>query len=930
MKYRFPNLRSRIKIYNGAEAFLAALFSLTATAFTIWLVKPFFYDRAPVYGELAAGGTIWNGYYKQGDMYVFYLLLLLIPLFAGLFLFVLHTVKSPAALKKDMGEGSRNTEDSEKNSREYRQHQALPVFVKCFALLFLCMASLTALQNTAAVFLPGHGQELQRKVFMITVLFVAVVLGMIFKDLIKKKDIAVLTGEILRFLQLFPAFGLLGYYRFFYEYQGAQDRIQLYYSAKWKLFCLVVFLGFFLCQLIQIRKKKPGIYLSTLMLVAINSVAATPEGILSVDFFHNGEMAFPMQQLVSFGKVPYFDIDPIHGFCDFFYSLMNVVFFDGTYMSQSAAIMAAELFMAAFLALVMGKCIGNRYASLITVCLLMPYLVQKAGVRYLVFFAAFFILFNREIRKDGRRFLWWWVILCILGISWNVSIGSAMAVAFLPEVIYRLIKNIIPKLKNMKAWSSMEKKRFGISYGVLVLVGISYIPLFLQILRFLGENAGTTLYVNGTPVFGEDFHFIRTFGISVPYLWALIYALKGSRRGKSAFISMFSCLAVIGNYACVRYDEGARLAVLAVFFGMLFILTVTDNRVLNNKDAWMRKYERYLQWGGSALCCIHIFYLAWDYLPGNNGNTMFPQIVEEELEITIMDEKTKDPVVYVSGDSVGMPALGTGFIQGSTLNSLKNILTVLETEENGQGYVDLTNRISHYVIFNKESILPYTSAYNISNKKMQEKAIASINEERPETILIAPLIQFDLAPFSIRSMEFYTALIKMGYRPYVYEDVVYLKDGEALLLGAADGKRSLGLICHKEYLGMLPFIWGNSMAADENQFNLERIELTYECIREENETALRVETDSMNGMDISYIALKIKEDGIKKKQWEFSFYSETDNEVHSFGILSGMDKAEEIVTYLIPVGSSPFWQFSGIDGFWLDGVAELEAVEFYR
>ena len=80
----------------------------------------------------------------------------------------------------------------------------------------------------------------------------------------------------------------------------------------------MVFLGFFLCQLIQIRNKKPGIYLSTLMLVAINSVAATPEGILSVDFFHNGEMAFPMQQLVSFGKVPYFDIDPIHGFCDFF------------------------------------------------------------------------------------------------------------------------------------------------------------------------------------------------------------------------------------------------------------------------------------------------------------------------------------------------------------------------------------------------------------------------------------------------------------------------------------------------------------------------------------------------------------------------------------------------------------------------------------
>ena len=54
---------------------------------------------------------------------------------------------------------------------------------------------------------------------------------------------------------------------------------------------------------------------------------------------------------------------------------------------------------------------------------------------------------------------------------------------------------------------------------------------------------------------------------------------------------------------------------------------------------------------------------------------------------------------------------------------------------------------------------------------MQEKAIALVEEKRPRLILISPLIRFDLAPLSLRSMDFYTALIEMGYEPYIYEDV---------------------------------------------------------------------------------------------------------------------------------------------------------------
>lgn len=112
-----------------------------------------------------------------------------------------------------------------------------------------------------------------------------------------------------------------------------------------------------------------------------------------------------------------------------------------------------------------------------------------------------------------------------------------------------------------------------------------------------------------------------------------------------------------------------------------------------------------------------------------------------------------------------------------------------------------------------------------------------------------------------------------------------------------------------------------------------KTEISYECIKDENGAALRVETDLPDGMDISYIALRIRADKIKNQQWEFSFYSEVDQESHGFGILSGMNEngsPGEIITYLIPTGSSPFWQFSGIDGFRLDGIEEIESIEFYQ
>lgn len=924
MNSSFRKLADKLRIDHGAEALVAALFSLVAAGLCLWGLKGVLYGNCPIYDELTAGGTIWDGYQKQGDMKLFYLLYLLLPLFFCLFLYMKHTI-----IKKDKQPLCKKLELSKERRETWK------VWGMYVAAAILGVEAVRAVETAAAGKWQGHRDLLLLSGRVAAAVLVIGILGSAVFQRLKKKESGKTAEWLLMFFQLFLPFQFLGYYGFYYEYESEEGLIQLFYSAKWKWFCLVMLVVFLILQINFVRKKKKGIYLTTLILLAIGRVTATPEGILSVDFFHNGEMALPMQQLLSYGKIPYFELDPIHGLCDFFYSLVNVVFFDGCYFSQNAAVMVAGMIMAALLAAVMGICINNRYTAFALIYLVMPYLVQKAGVRYLLFFAAFFILFHDRVRADSRKFLWWWVLLCILGISWNVSIGSSMAVAFLPEILYRMVKDILPGLKRFKTWDKKEKKEFLTAYGILFVIGICYIPWFLQILRFLSENAGTTLYVNGTPIFSDEFVPVRTFGFILPYLVALIYALLGTKKGKAAFVSMFACLLVISNYACVRYDEGARLAVLAVFFMVLYSgVLLSDSKA----DSKVSTDIPHVRLGAGILFAGLTIWLIRGYLPDMTmGQAMEAQKIPSVETVKIMEEEVEDPIVFVSGESVDMPGLGTGFIQGSTLNSLKNVRTVVDAEASGESYLDLTNKISHYVILEKESVLPFTSAYNISNRKMQEKAIALVKEKRPRLILISPLIRFDLAPLSLRSMDFYTALIEMGYEPYIYEDVVYMLDGEPVLSEASDGRRSLGLICHKEYLGMLPYIWGASVTGREAEFFLQPVEVDYEIVpsvREDGRAAVQIKAgEDIKGMEISYVAVSVPYDKADE-QWMFSFKSDIDGQEHGFSILSQeaakRSSENSVAVYLIPTGSSPFWQYSQIDGFELEGVRKIEDIRFYH
>lgn len=889
--YIIQKMKNEISIQNGAEALAAASFSVLISALIAWGISRMYFGSWPDYTQFVAGGTVYNGYNKMGDLSIFYLLLCCIPVSFILFLWIKHKYfvnPNPKNLMKSY-------ENKEKGFTT-SACQVTDILSDFLSALLLGTYAILAVETAVSGRFATHRTMFAGIRNSLIVCYLVCMIVCLVWLWIRKYNIHIFFGKISIYTQVLLPFCFLGYFGFYYRYENETGLIELFASRKWKWFCVAVFVIFFGVQIYRLIKKKTDISVFALISIATMSVMSTPEGMMSVDFFHNGEMALPMQQLVSYEKIPYFDIDPIHGLCDYVYSFFNYLFFDGYYFSQNAGVVVANLFMAAFLAIVLGNCLKKRGSAVFMIWLFMPYLIERAGVRYVIFIAAFLILLCDRVRKNNLWFFWWWILLCIVGIFYNVSIGASMAVAFLPETIYRLIKEV--KIDR----SFKEKKMPLVAWFVLMLIAICFVPWFLQILRFLHENAATTLWVNGTGIFDVEFRPVETFAFLIPYLAILVVALSGNQKANSAFVAMAVGFFVIVNYACVRYDEGLRLATLGVVFVLIcFSYFFTDYLKSKTKAVWIIFL--------TLICGL----LIKDYLPIKTEASVGVKQIPATAEVCINEVMIEDPVVYVSGDSVGMEHLGSGFIQGLTLNSLKNIQFILKQEEAEESFLDLTNKISHTVIFDLKMDYPYTSAYNISNDIMQKKAIELIQDKRPKLILLAPYIRFDEAPISLRSPELYQKILQMGYQPYIYEDVVYLLDGVSKCDVAEDGKRKLGMLNHRTDMGMLPYLWGTALMAEEK------------CL-----TEVSGENGSIKGSEISYIDLEINSADINDDSFSMSFQSDIDGEMYQFLIQTGKEKLKknQVVHYLIPVFSSPFFYYSEDLEVKIDGISPAK-ISYY-
>lgn len=945
---------------NAKEKVWSGVLSVFTLFALLSFVAPGWYGQMPSYSEWICGLTTWSGYNKQADMRVIQSILLGLPVLflCFSFLLVFWKKKIQADNKEKMGlffnigyllalgmffAGKEYALcylavwtvlvtgyillcfSDTKKSNNPNVNQVFETLVRETVYFYMAMISLLLMGN---IFVPGIGAVWQQYAWVLLILAAILFLILCGNRFLRARS------HYLEGLQLLLPFAWIGFAHFRYRYEKDGALMELFYSGRWKWFCFLmcaVFLVWAWISWIE-QKQEKKILLPTFLITALLRVFSQPDGILSVDYFHNGEISMPMQQWITYGKLPYEDLIPIHGMCDYFYGAVNYLFFDGTYMSLNAAIVVGNLFMTILLAFVIYFFVENEKQGFYLLYFFMPFMIQTAGMRYLFVFILFIVLFSNIVNK-GLESLYVWILLSIFAIGWNAAVGGATALAFLPVILYRGKRDIPGQLKEFfktikQKKTSGDRKRVGwklAAWAVLFGIGLCFIPMFLQIVIYLKDNTGTTLYVNGMEMLedisgtasyfvpeliGEHSGFFLTaFGFLLPLIVSFVVFLENKKVGEGEFfVTLFLGLWVLANYSFVRYDEGLRSKVLAIFFLLLLAVTLLY-RQRNANHMWIL----YL-----SFWCIAL-YLAADSPVVTPKTLEFEQKIPAYVDTVIAGKEIEDPVVYVTGESVDIPNLGNGFVLGNTLVSLQNIQKVLKAElTEGRTCFDITNGIAHAVIFDLPSYLPFTSVYNISNAALQNKAISLLESKLPDILLAAPCIQFDEAPFSFRSMELYRYLMKQGYVPYKYENVIYLVRGESYMKESGQDWEAWAQLMHKTSLSGLPAVWGANMENIRNGEAWKKNELNAKILP--TETGFEVIfAEPVNGKEIDMLLLrgivceeipegqKVGVSRDKEKKPEISMWLKSDISSegvaeYRFSVWQGKEQP-----YILPVCNSPYF-----------------------
>ena len=968
MRSRGSIFRDGITRRQAAAASVAAVFSTFAF---ISLISERLYSVLPTYTQPLVGQTIWQGYPKQADLQVARLVLFGLPVFFVLFLLVTSLWKKYLSQKrKETFFFSLSYMTSLLMILARRdfgtQYLVLTVllavafflhtlgcvetqFLKLVRASFLTLAAFESLLLFGAAHSSAirelwlrTGNELYAAGGLLVLLLVILHIA----TQAKRSGINPAEGMI-RLSALVLPVGLLGMYTFVYRFSqnGEPEVIRLFASGRLKWFLVLLAVVLCIVQLVFILTGKRVCGIPLWVSLAFVRTFRLPQAVMSIDYFHNGEITLPMQQLVQFHKLPYKDIIPIHGLCDYYYGLVDYLFFDGSYLSLDAAKMVGDLFLAGLFAIAMGLIIRRLFASWgeksesvaeLLGWIILPFLI-RAGMRYAAAFIMMAVLFCLW-HENGRALLqiYVWTACSIIAIAWNPSIGGAAALAFLPVMYLQAVK----APSELKAAFSQEKKGKGFvpylgAWLILLLAGVAFIPLFLSIVSYLRENTGTTLYVNGMEMIeeleelrgsftvglftGQSDFFVRTFGFAI--VLAILLAALFLKKGKQFYglLTLWIFFYVIASYTFVRFDQGLRTGVVGGYTLLLvaMLLIKTDDTEKNG-----------LFNDGAIIAFIMMALFVWlADVPvfADVRESKEAERIESFTEIEIMGQSVEDPLVYVSGDSVGLEGLGTGFVPANALQNLKNIAHVVETWQGS--WLDLTSAPAYEVILAQPLRLPYTSAYNISNDVMQEKAIGLLAKDLPDALLLSPQITFDEAPFSYRCFRLYRYLMRQGYVPYRYENVLYmLREGvENTVPGSETGDEMFAAEMSKKEQGMLPAIWGSSVEKNGFFDGMEETEIP--CRIEDTENGCRIVfEDAVDGAGIDMLGLTMLACGENEELQMRVEAAKDDEEKEPF--CWEWTASEHC---LIPVGASPnFTQSHRIKALQLTTSADIAEVRFFR
>ncbi|MCI8417738.1 MAG: hypothetical protein HFI33_09680 [Lachnospiraceae bacterium] len=883
---------------NKKIGFLAMIFSVLSVVCTGIIRMYFLYKKLPEYPELVAGYTSWNAYFKKGDMTLAYHVI-----FGGLFFFFLWSwilcffSKIIPFLQRDFAEKF-VTEQNRTRIREGNLLCCFAIFTQfTFSILergLTCLFPATyALLDT--LFYPLH--------------FIWLILSLFLWLFLKKRGNQKGLENCLYFSQLLLPFVFLEITRFEYEYKG---QIFLQYFS-WKFLIFEVIITFLLMGYLLYKRKKSKevqLYVTSFLSLAVFASYVLPRGTISgspVEFYHYGELSVPLHQFLQFGTVPYLDTMPIHGICDYFQAGVWHLFFDGTYASFEAAMVIGCVIIAVITGAVYYYFVDNKAWGLLCILFFSLFGDLYYYVRWAFVLPSIFIVFSRKSKEKFGIMLWSWTFLSVLSIAWNPSIGGTCALAMLPMILHEFFFEK-GYLEIVKIWKNRKEHTYlFIGYICLLILGLCFIPMFFEIVRYITENSAAILETTGDILkeeLADPYVWYATFGFLFPILISLYFCIgkKGDDKKWALFGALFLWIfnGIIVKYTFVRTQFGER-GIIATTISCLFLLLMI-------LLPYGKKY-----WDKGTIAWMLLLFFMTTATKGENLFTMPYKLLERE--------SISENFEFVKGEEIGIPALGHIFMDEKLREELCDFNHVAN-ELCGETYqfVDMTNQLSHYNILNKKVLLPFSSTYNTNNEVMQKKAIEILCDLQPEVVVVSPAWNHDAGALSIRNYHLYQWFMQHGYIPCKYNSVLFLTNQQEIAQSYDMAYEEFGKCMHIEDLKRLPVVWASEKIKEHNMrdlpVNLQLIDTNSQILEEqvydfqgediyffytfENPVSgkeidfLRIQTDILEGPDnLSY-------QGVVYFMGEDVEIKEASRFIYNGG-------ANEIV---IPLSTSPYWSYT--------------------
>lgn len=843
-----------------------------------------FFKENPVYDDLIAGATTFSGYAKQGDLDLFRFLLAVFLLTGILFVYTGHRI---------FGRTKWGKPDLRKR---YENWMELPVWnyisSSCYFAVFCCFSAVVLFRLLVIRF-PQWEQIVRENAFKLigaaVLLFFAYGAGYC---LTKRKR---LFERLLLLSQLFLPLGVLSFYRFIYLYHGQQ--VRLFESGLLKYVCFFsasVLFAYHFFRFLKPGYGKSPVLPSSFAFVAMLLVFKIPDGVIGTDFFHYGEQSIQAQQLFHFSKLPYTGLIPIHGMCDYFYGTLSKVFFHGTYSSILAAEVLGNVILAGLIGLVLYYFTENRSIAFLVLLCSISWIADLRWVCILPFYT---VLFSGKRKTDIFERFYAWVLLSIAAIAWYPAIGGAAAVSFLPVLLYEIF--IKYRREIIHTVTGEERKKWYVKFAVLIIAGVSFLPLFFHILTYLKENASATLAANGTAMLdlfaGASAReaFFNLFGFMAALCPLLLFLFDGEKaikeRARQAIAAFGIFLLIIANYTFVRVDGNGIRGKFCTLILLVLVAVFLGGILKKRPVSW-------LLLSGIAAFMMVIGDVDLLELPGR----------------IFLEKRVDDSLLFVDceDDSIGLLALGNCFASEAVLNELKVVSFCTDMTVSGdEVFLDFTNKVSYYPILDRESPISYSSIYNVSNQLMEENVINELAERMPEMVLLSPCIQTDAIPVSYRSFRVFQWILDQDYKPFQYYNALFLIRGEAGW--AQPAKEEFSNLMHLQYLGALPGLWGGEKIKEELT---EKVEVGY-TVLSGNGNDMEILLDRpVDGREIDFIRVSLQDfdsSSVLKMLYSAKEEAYTEQKGHVMQI-----NEKEL---LIPVSASPYWDYS----------AEIQKMRFF-